>query len=272
MDDFQKKLVDMLRWLVEFLEKNNLRYYVVEGTMLGAVRHEGLIPWDDDIDIGMPRADYEKLIELLSNPIDHYVVESYESPAKDYVYAFAKFYDINTSMTEKLYKNVKRGVYIDIFPLDGLANTKEEALKHYKKIDMRNMLLATKVCALRKGRKFLKNCAIIVGRCIPVNIKKLIKKINRLCKEHDFDSCDYVVNSMSTYRSREIMEKRIYGEPTRYKFEDFYVYGPEKADEYLTLLYKNWRQFPPEDKRHAEHDFIDLDLNKPYNGNYMGEK
>ena len=76
MDDFQKKLVDMLRWLVEFLEKNNLRYYVVEGTMLGAVRHEGLIPWDDDIDIGMPRADYEKLIELLSNPIDHYVVES----------------------------------------------------------------------------------------------------------------------------------------------------------------------------------------------------
>lgn len=264
MSDYQLKLVEMLRWLTKFIEEKGLRYYVVEGTMLGTIRHKGMIPWDDDVDIAMPREDYEKLLQLLKEPVEHYVVESYESEAKDYIYAFAKFYDMNTSMTEKLRRNVKRGVYIDIFPLDGLGNTKEEAFKHYKKIDKRNMLLATNVCALRKGRKFLKNCAVLVGRCLPINTKKLIKKINDTCKKYTYDDSEFVVNSMSTYRFREIMDKSIYGEPTKYEFEDFYVYGPEKADEYLTILYKNWRQFPPEDKRHAEHDFIELDLNKPY--------
>lgn len=264
MNDFQKKLVEMFKWLTEFLEKHNLRYYMVAGTLLGAIRHGGIIPWDDDIDIAMPRADYEKLIKLLEKPIDNYVIESCKGDAKDFVYAFAKFYDMNTTMTEYLRKSVTRGVYIDIFPLDGVGNTLEEGAKYYKKIDRNNMLLAMKVCAYRKERKWWKNFAVFLGGFLPINTKKQTQKIDRLCCRRDYDDYKYVVNSMSTYRFRDIMDKSIYGAPTPYTFEGFTVYGPEKAEEYLTKIYGDWRKLPPEDKRHAAHDFVGVDLNKPY--------
>ena len=264
LNPLQQKLLEMFTWLTDYLHKHNLRYYMIGGTMLGAVRHGGFIPWDDDIDIAMPRSDYEKLIELLREPVDHYVVESPKGDAKDYLYGVSKLYDMNTSMTELTRKGVKRGVYIDIFPLDGIGNTLEESYKNYKKIDRTNMLLAMRVCAYRKDRKWWKNCAVFVGRLLPLSAKKLTRKLDRLCAEHDFDENAYVGNLMSTYRAREIMSKELFGTPTLYDFEGIKAYGPEKYDEYLTTLFRNWRQLPPEDKRHSAHDFVDLDMDKPY--------
>lgn len=267
MNDLQRKLFEMFSWLTSFINKNGLRYYVVGGTMLGAVRHEGFIPWDDDIDIGMPRNDYEKLLELLKEPVDHYVIESPKSDAKDFLYSFAKFYDMNTTMTEHVRRKVVRGVYIDIFPLDGIGETYEQSLKNYKKIDRMNMFLAMKVCKYRKERKWWKNFAIFLGRLIPSNVKKLTRKLDATCAKIDFDKSKYVGELMSTYRHKEIMPREIFGKPTLYKFEGITVYGPEKADEYLTKLYRDWRKLPPEDKRRSAHDFIDLDLNKSYKEN-----
>lgn len=264
LNPLQKKLLEMFTWLTKYLAENNLRYYVLGGTMLGAVRHEGFIPWDDDIDIGMPRSDYEKLINLLKSPVDNYVVESPYNEAEDYVYSFSKLYDTRTSMTEYLRKNVNRGVYIDIFPLDGIGNELQECYSEYKSIDLRRMLLAMKVCAYRKERKWWKNVAVFIGGFLPISTKKLTRSINALCAKHDFDDCQYVGNLMSTYRSREIMKKEIFGNPTIYHFEGLEVYGPEKYDEYLTILFKNWRKLPPEDKRCSAHDFVNIDLNKPY--------
>lgn len=264
MNELQSKLLEMLTWLTQYLEKNNLRYYVIDGTFLGAARHQGFIPWDDDVDIGMPRRDYEKLLKLLEKPIEHYVVESPRGAAKDYIYGFAKFYDMNTTMTECIHHNVTRGVYIDIFPLDGVGNTKEDGMKYYKLIDRMNMLLAMRVCALRKDRVWWKNIAVILGKILPINGHWLAKKLDALCARRDFDQCKYVANCMSTYRSREIMDKKLLGTPTKYSFESIEVYGPEQCDQYLTHIYKNWRQLPPEDKRHSAHDFINLDLKSPY--------
>lgn len=265
LNPLQQKLLEMFRWLTNFLHENNLRYFMIGGTFLGAVRHEGFIPWDDDIDIGMPRNDYEKLIEILEKPHDHYVVESPKGDAKDYLYSYAKLYDMNTSMTELTKNGVKRGVYIDIFPIDGIGNSHEDGLKNYQKIDRANMLLAMRVCAYRKDRVWWKNCAVFIGRMIPISPKKLSKKIDKLCANHDYEKCSYVGNLVSTYRSREIMPKEYVETLKLYKFEDVWAYGPEKYDLYLTTIYKNWRQLPPEDKRHSAHDFVDLDLDRPYN-------
>ena len=84
------------------------------------------------------------------------------------------------------------------------------------------------------------------------------------CASRSFEEYQYVGHLMSVYRTREIMKKDIYGEPTPYQFEGLTVYGPEKYDEYLTALYRDWRKLPPEDKRCSAHDFIEMDLNKPY--------
>ena len=246
MNDLQKKLLEMLSWLHNFIVEHKLTYYVMNGTMLGAARHNGFIPWDDDVDIAMPRKDYEILCDLLKNPIDHYVIESPNGDADDFLYTYAKFYDMNTSMTEYSRKNICRGVYIDIFPLDGLGNTLEEAKKYYKKIDRKNMFLMTRVCAYRKQRKWYKNLAIFLGRLIPnfmINEKKLCVKIDKLNKARDFDNYQYFGLNMSAYRERDIHNKDILGKPTEYKFENIVVYGPEKYDEYLMKHMVNWRKY-----------------------------
>lgn len=267
LNPLQTKLLEMLTWLTNFVNEHELRYYVVGGTLLGAVRHKGFIPWDDDIDIAMPRHDYIKLLELLKNPIEHYVIESPNSKADDYIYSFAKFYDINTSMTESLRKPIQRGVYIDVFPLDGLGNTIAESKKIYKQIDRLNMLLTMKVATYRSERKWWKNIGVFGGIFIPITGKELAKRLDKLCSQRAYDDYAYVANCVGSYRSREILERRIFGKPRPYNFENIVVYGPEQGEKYLENVYGNWKKLPPEDKRYSPHDFIDLDLKKSYRNN-----
>lgn len=264
MNSLQKKLLEMLTWLTSFIEDNNLRYFVIGGTFLGAVRHKGFIPWDDDVDIALPRPDYQKLIQLLSVKKDKYVIEYPDNKTKDYPYNIAKVYDTTTTMVESLRINVVRGVYIDVFPLDGLGNTYEDALKNYRKIDFLNKLQSVKTCAVRKERKWWKNAFVILGRLLPIDYLSLSYKANLICMEREYDKCNFVASCMSTYRSREIMDKSYFGTPTEYQFENIIVKGPEKADDYLTHLFHNWRELPPPEKRHSAHDFTYLNMEESY--------
>ena len=264
LNSLQQKLVDMFKWLSNFLKEHNLRYYALGGTMLGAVRHNGIIPWDDDIDIGMPRSDYEKLVELLKNPVEHYVVETPFSPSSDYNCCYAKCYDLDTTLIEKGRKPLKRGVFIDIFPLDGIGDTPQECAKNFKKIERLHVLHAIRKCTFRKGRKWWKNLGVALGTLIPINTKKLAQKIDLLCKQIDFDKSVFVASLMSAYRQKEIVKKEIFGTPTPYSFEGFTVFGPEKYDEYLTHLYNDWRKLPPENKRQTAHNYVLFEPEKSY--------
>lgn len=267
LNPLQIKLLDMLKWFHDFCVNNNIRYYVAYGTMLGAARHRGFIPWDDDIDVVVPRPDYEKLCGLLGDrQYEYFYLETVHSHNKDYLYGYAKLYDTRTTMIEHTRNDVVRGVFIDVFPLDGIGNNINEFKKQYKKIDVINMLLASRICAIRMERNFLKNLAIMLARVVPsvvFNEKKVLVYLDKLCSSYGYNQ-KYIANCMSTYRSRDIMKKEIFGNPTLYKFENIEVYGPENYDAYLEYLYHDWRKLPPIDKRHATHDFIGLDLNKSY--------
>ena len=260
MNKIQNKLLNIFKWLIDYLNKNNIRYYAIGGTMLGAVRHKGFIPWDDDIDIGVPRKDYERLISLFDKQIDHYVLEHPKNDDKDYCYNYAKVYDLDTTLIERGKKRIIRGIYIDVFPLDGIGDDYEESLKNYKILDKKNMLLTMKTSAYRKGRKWWKNIASLLGYLLPVNCKKTARQIDSLCSRFDFDSSQYVGNLVSTYRSREIMKREIFGKPTVYDFEGLKITGPEKYEEYLTILFGKWYELPPEEKRISGHDKLYLDL------------
>lgn len=263
-NELKKKLVKMMKWFHDFCVENNLKYYAAGGTMLGAIRHEGFIPWDDDIDVLMPRKDYNILSELLANPVENYVLETPNTQAKDFYYPFSKLYDTTTTLVENTKYKIRRGIYIDIFPLDGFGMTKEESLKNFNKTKMIYNLLLSKVTGINKNRNLLKNLAVICFKLIPINPKYLLRKLTKKCEEIDWEDSLWGGNPVGAWRFKEIMPKSVMGTPRLYRFEDIEIYGAENADEYLTRLYGNWRELPPENKRCSHHDYIELDLNKPY--------
>ena len=267
MNDLQNRLFIMLCWFHDYCEENEIRYYAIGGTMLGAARHKGFIPWDDDIDLGVPRKDYNKLIGMFQKPIDGYYLESPYSGNRDFLYSFSKLYDINSTLIEHTRYDCKRGIYIDIFPLDGVGNSKEEAVSNVRQFDRKNMLLMMRTCAIRKERRWYKNLSIHLARLIPsfvINEKNLAIQLDQLANKMNDEEAVYWANMNGAYRYKEIVKGELFGEPTLYEFEGKMINGPQKYNEYLTEIYGDWSQLPPEDRRKTEHDFVNLDLNNSY--------
>lgn len=261
MNQIQSKLLEMMEWFHQFCVENDLRYYALGGTMLGAKRHEGFIPWDDDIDLGMPRSDYQKLESIMkSMGASRYVIETPNTTASDYFYPYAKLYDTTTTLIENLKYRIIRGVFIDIFPLDGLGESLEEAENNYKKVERKRNLLLMKTSGIRKGRSFYKNLSVILAKFLPVNEKKLLHEVAEKANVFSFDEVAYGGNALGAWRFKEIMPTRFMGKPKLYHFESIQIFGAEHADEYLTKLYGDWRQLPPEEKRITHHDFVECDL------------
>ena len=268
MNDKQLVLVNMMKWFHEFCEMQGIKYYAIGGTALGAVRHKGFIPWDDDIDIGVPRQDYERLIHLSKNIIfqNSYRLE-FPLQNEDYDYTFGKLYDVNTTLVENFKNGTKRGVYIDIFPLDGLGNGHSKAIKIFNKVNNIKKIFILRYCSSKKRRPFYKQLIIFFVRCLPSFVyrkKHLINRINKLCKINNYQDSLYVGNCLGMWGQKEIMQREWFGVPQLMRFEDIQIYIPENYDKYLTGLYGDYMKLPPEEKRKSHHDYIYENLNKSY--------
>ena len=266
LTDLQDNLLTMMKWFDSVCRSNGLRYYALGGTMIGAVRHEGFIPWDDDIDVGMPRKDYERLKNILGNTIhDHYVLETPSSSDICFSYPYSKLYDINTTLIENGKRPVKRGTFLDIFQIDGLGDSEVEAKKLYQKYRKKYRFFISRVAAIRKGRGCLKNAAIVLSRLIPfVNDRTLRIKLETPSEISDFDTSKWVSYLYGNWGVREVMPREVFGHPADYKFEDMIIMGVSNYDEYLTRVYGDWRKLPPKEKQITHHDFAYLDLKQSY--------
>lgn len=268
MTELQERLVDMLEWFHRLCEKNHLRYYIIAGTMLGAVRHGGFIPWDDDIDVGMPRSDYEKL-KKLARGVDagKYKIEFPFDENKEYPYLYAKIYDTETTFIEKLRHSIKRGIYVDIFPIDGVGNSLEKAKENYKTFYRHFVLNLMISSTFLRRRNLKKNIAVLLGRIISplfVNKYNLMKKIDCICKEKDFDNSNFVCNLLGGAGTKGIVPKEYFGTPTEIDFENIKVFGLENPHMYLKSMYGDYMKLPPIEKRVSLHDTVYCNLNKSY--------
>ena len=201
------------------------------------------------------------------------VLETPGSAAKDFVYAYSKLYNTDTTLIEKGKTNIKRGIYLDVFPLDGLGNNETEATKQFKKTAHLVKKLAVRVSPIRKGRGFAKNCAVALSRCVPqfmINDKKLAQKLDRVAAEKDFDDSVFVGNLVCNYKLNNILRRDYFGTPTSYVFEDAEINGAQDYEGYLSQVFGDWRKLPPEDKQVSLHLSTELDLNKSYLA--MGEE
>ncbi len=263
LDDMKERLVLMLSALAKFCDENGIRYYLSGGTLLGAVRHKGFIPWDDDIDINVPRPDCEKLQSLSGGMIDgKYYLQRPDPFAIAHSEAW-RLYDFSMVIENSLGRSSKKPFYtpifIDIFPIEGLPSDDEELRKHFKKIKRVRFFLLCGIFNAWKGTTFVRKVAHLVFRPFSklVGIDTLYNKIQDLGKKYPFDECDHIgVVTAPVHTVEERVLKEEYIPQVDVAFEGRTFKGPANYDTYLTQLYgKDYMQIPPESKRHSHHGF-----------------
>ena len=256
----QRKIIGNLEAIDAVCREHGLRYYLWAGTMLGAVRHKGFIPWDDDMDICMPRPDYEQLIsnwrEWLPQPYE--VIAPETDPT--YPYPFAKIEDASTTVLERPDFKFLEGVYIDVFPIDGAPADEQKRKSHFKYYKFwRHLLFLRGRDPFKHGKGPRSWFPWLLHKVY--SLEDLQNKVKDYMTKYPYDTSDYVCDYDDGLRG--VIEKRILGTPQVYPFEDKQFLGVEHYDEYLSNKYGNYMQLPPKEKQ-IQHHFFRLDLNRPY--------
>lgn len=241
--------------------QEKLRYSLCGGTLLGAVRHGGFIPWDDDVDIFMPRPDYEKLIQYCqTHEVPFRLVCS--KTDKHYGYLFAKVADRETFITDTNcnLSGIDMGVYVDIFPIDGLGDTWQEAQRRFKARALsRELLVAAnwKHFFRSKSRAWyyepIRFAFFLMSRL--VRPEKMIARIERYYAKKDFETAAYVACVCGVYRAKEIGLREEYTQYIDIPFEDGSFKAIKTYHSYLSRIYGDYMQMPPTEQRTAHHTF-----------------
>jgi len=255
LEELKKIQLDILREVAKFCDKNDIRYYLCGGTLLGAIRHKGYIPWDDDIDIAIPRKDYEKFIKLFNDENRNLYVISCEVNNK-YPSVFAKVYNTKIILVE--YTNMpyeNHCVNIDIFPIDNMSDNIKLYKRQYQMIQFYRNICILKAIKSKKGRIFYKEIILFLGRNIFkfISFNKLARKINQIAQKYNSDETDFVARTGSQYKMR--LPRSIFDEQIEVEFEKEHFKAPVGYHEYLTILYGDYMKLPPIDKQKTHHNF-----------------
>ena len=273
MTDLQKKELDLMICVVDICNKLNLNYYLVCGSALGAVKYQGFIPWDDDMDIGLPRKDYNRfVIEAPKMLPERYFLQNFRTDSQ-FPHIFSKLRDSTTTMIEKsmAHLNIHHGIGIDIFPLDGYPQKKTQQIL----FDLRKKCYSwMQYCALGKGPNPKVELRNRIFRLLGYHKRtaKILDKMERLFSAYSPENSELWCNHGNWQGKLEYAPRWHYGAGTQKVFEGITVIVPEDYDAYLTRKYGNWRADPPTDKQVSHHTYTICDVSKPYTWYVRGRK
>lgn len=259
LDEIKQIQLNMLIEFANFCKENNLQYYLCGGTLLGAVRHKGFIPWDNDIDVFMPRPDYERFKKQTAfMPIaNNYYVCSYTPCIKQINYPYIKIIDVQTQVLEKeKNKNQKIGIWIDVFPIDGLSNDDTINRKLYKKNAQLRKLLGIGTANLSESKNIKKYFVKVL--LLPFirlyGLKRLCKKIDSQAMSYDYISAKVVGGLLWGYGLQEKLEKNDLV-TIKVEFEQHLFNAPIGYKKYLTNLYGDYMQLPSKENQISHNIF-----------------
>lgn len=227
--------------------RNNIKYCIGYGTLLGAIRHKGFIPWDDDIDIVMPRPEYDKFVRCMrKEPNSKYILKTPDD--EDYCYEFSKVIDNTTLVVEDDVEGSNIGVWVDIFPLDGLRGTdivQEKLLYFYQRCRVASIYKS-----LPKSNALIRPLMFVFWKlCKAIGPKFFLNKIVKLSQKYSYDDSEFVGFGGDIYLENRLENRMWFEDVIDIPFEDRVFKAPASYDEYLKSLYGNYMQLPPEDKR-----------------------
>jgi lipopolysaccharide cholinephosphotransferase len=238
--------------------KHGIPYYMIGGTMLGAVRHRGFIPWDDDMDFGVPRVWFDRLPSILSGELPpHLRAHLLNEPD----FRTSNFLKIDDSRTHLAYRGLEwiegLGINIDIFPLDdGLKSPSGTRLfTRYILLFLRLKDLLSYNPDMRRG--FKKWMARWIRFLLPVSTGRLLRHVEKSIRKHTVPASGYYVNYYGSWGMKEMIAKKHFGQPREYPFDRLRFFGVADADAYLTRLYGNYMELPPVEKQtnHANGEY-----------------
>lgn len=255
---FQVSQLLLLEYLDKVCRDNKLTYYLVFGSLVGAIRHEGYIPWDVDIDVAMFRRDYELLRKVLHeqpNPFlyyEHYENEKYHiSPHALLRIKGTHVIFPNYSLVNHVPQN--DGIYIDIFPIDNIIDPDVSEMKQVRKISLLRRLVYYKTAlSFKKDHSILKKIGKIAFSILlsPIKYEYLNAKTDSIMQQYNNIETEYVgiLTDPDDYR-RQIYPRNIFGNGRECAFEGHRFLVPEKAEEFLSIRYGDYMQLPPENER-----------------------
>lgn len=259
--EYKHILLSVFKEFLRLCEKYNLSYFLIAGSLLGAVRHKGMIPWDDDIDVAMPREDYEKFINISRSEFNiDYRLATYLN-TNNYYHSCTKLIYSNSTIIERIGPYLCfDGVFIDIFPIDGFPSTLKDSKRHWRKINKRlNQYILACHTSLSECNTFSDLIkSLFYRKCL--GYKKILKKWDKVCSSYLLHNSEFACVSYSDYWEREIFPSDMYKRFKVLVFEGFDVRVPFYYDRYLSTIYGDYMKFPPVEKRVLPHAPIIFEL------------
>ena len=274
----QRKELSILKEFVRVCEILNIQYFLIGGSLIGAVRHNGFIPWDDDIDVIMPRKDYEIFIKEGKKYIDSkYFIQNYLTE-KEFTWAYTKIRDSGTTFIEPIHSNSKinQGIFIDIFPLDNYSNSfymKNKIKLNYILINMQIAKFRIKENERKKLKTLIKEMIFAIPSKIKYgkySIQELNEKKDYFAKLENNKKTKYmclVLDPLLQYKY-PLYKSEWFNDYVEWNFENMKVRIPAEYDRILTLRYGEYMKIPPKEEQIAKHEILKIDLENSYKNYY----
>lgn len=257
--ELKKICIEILRYIDEICYKNKLTYFVNFGTLIGTVRHKGFIPWDDDVDICMPRADYEKFLEIVEQDNVYNVLHGQKD--KYYYFNFARVCDRKTILKFKGIPHIENmGVFVDVFPLDYVPENDELRDELFRNVDRLNYMIRLalpsnlrKTIFLKEKLRSIKNYKLYI-KAKRMGIVYLIQEREHLMRKYENSNTE-LMSCMCPSDDKMTFKEKEYLEIERLPFEDIMINAPKNYDMILRKYYGDYMKLPPDNERISNHHF-----------------
>lgn len=256
MNDVQKQVLSIYKEVRKICEKHDLQYFAIGGTCLGAVRHKGFIPWDDDMDIAMPLNDYIRFYKIAKNELPKNLKVYFTSSKRHNVFTFMKVHNENTTFIEPQelpYPDEYKGIFVDIVPLYGAPSPGICRKKYILRINSFIMLNKLRRWSIKDIKKIKSLFAWLI--LLPLNIflpyNYWSNKYKKYVSKYKYETSEYTAYSFTVFWLKEklFLPLKWFNGYIDMQFEDTYIRSPIEYDKFLTALFGNYNLLPPVDKR-----------------------